>query len=265
MATRKKRSTGKNPGKATEVYKHPEAELLLRPEVGTQAQFRKKKLPKKYRYDDSLSPVMEWDGQNSARVMGEWLLTMIEQASRLEAPHTFSEPQQLKDSSGSIVASVTGLQDAIEQLKRIERPFLNWSGKAERLSFDVPTLPLFVHERLSTKAILETLKGHKRDKQDEFLDALYGFQERALADQLLRAYEYRDNWVNRLMLGDSLVVMNSLLRYESLGGQVQMIYMDPPYGVKFGSNFQPFVRKRDVSHNDDADMTREPEDRKSVV
>ena len=76
---------------------------------------------------------------------------------------------------------------------------------------------------------------------------------------MLRAYEYRDNWVNRLILGDSLVVMNSLLRYESLGGQVQMIYMDPPYGVKFGSNFQPFVRKRDVSHNDDADMTREPE------
>jgi adenine-specific DNA-methyltransferase len=65
--------------------------------------------------------------------------------------------------------------------------------------------------------------------------------------------------VNRLILGDSLVVMNSLLRFESLGGQVQMIYMDPPYGVKFGSNFQPFVRKRDVTNNDDADMTREPE------
>jgi adenine-specific DNA-methyltransferase len=62
-----------------------------------------------------------------------------------------------------------------------------------------------------------------------------------------------------MVLGDSLVVMNSLLRYESLGGQVQTIYIDPPYGVKFGSNFQPFVRKRDVSHNDDQDMTREPE------
>ncbi|MBI5477985.1 MAG: site-specific DNA-methyltransferase, partial [Deltaproteobacteria bacterium] len=72
-------------------------------------------------------------------------------------------------------------------------------------------------------------------------------------------YEYQDNWVNRLILGDSLVVMNSLLGYESLGGQVQMIYMDPPYGVKFGSNFQPFVRKREVSHNDDDDFTREPE------
>jgi adenine-specific DNA-methyltransferase len=62
-----------------------------------------------------------------------------------------------------------------------------------------------------------------------------------------------------MILGDSLVVMSSLLHYESLGGQVQMIYMDPPYGVKFGSNFQPFVRKRDVSHNDDDDITREPE------
>jgi adenine-specific DNA-methyltransferase len=62
-----------------------------------------------------------------------------------------------------------------------------------------------------------------------------------------------------MILGDSLVVMNSLLHYEDLGSQVQMIFMDPPYGVKFGSNFQPFVRKRDVTHNDDEDMTREPE------
>ena len=76
---------------------------------------------------------------------------------------------------------------------------------------------------------------------------------------MLRAYEHRDSWTNRMILGDSLVVMNSLLEYEGLGGQVQMIYMDPPYGVKFGSNFQPFVRKRDVKHNDDEDMTREPE------
>ncbi|HEY7336208.1 MAG TPA: site-specific DNA-methyltransferase [Bryobacteraceae bacterium] len=80
-----------------------------------------------------------------------------------------------------------------------------------------------------------------------------------MTDQVLKAYEHRDKWVNRMILGDSLVVMNSLLEYEGLGGKVQMIYMDPPYGVKFGSNFQPFVRKRDVSHGDDADMTREPE------
>src|SRR5436853_475097 len=77
--------------------------------------------------------------------------------------------------------------------------------------------------------------------------------------QQLEAYEHRGGWVNRMILGDSLVVMNSLLEYEGLGGQVQMIYIDPPYGVKFGSNFQPFVRRRDVKSGDDADMTREPE------
>ena len=62
-----------------------------------------------------------------------------------------------------------------------------------------------------------------------------------------------------MILGDSLSVMNSLLEFEGLAGQVQMIYLDPPYGVKFGSNFQPFVRKRDVKHGGDEDMTREPE------
>ncbi len=258
MATKGRRPAKTAKKIETETYKHPEAELLLRPEVGTQAQFRKKKLPKKYRYDDSISPAMEWDGQNSARVVGEWLLAKIEEASHLDAPHTFRDAQQLKGSSGAAIATVTGLEDAVDQLKRIQKPFLNWAGKAERLSFDVPTLPLFVHERLSTSAILETLRGHKRDRQFSMFD-LFGTEEHSVTDQVLRAYEHKDNWTNRMILGDSLVVMNSLLQYEGLGGQIQMVYMDPPYGVKFGSNFQPFIRKRDVKHNDDEDMTREPE------
>ena len=120
----------------------------------------------------------------------------------------------------------------------------------------MPTLPLFVHERLSTKAILETLTGHERDRQMEM--QLFADPQLPLHQQL-EAYEHKGGWVNRMILGDSLVVMNSLLEYEGLGGQVQMIYIDPPYGVKFGSNFQPFVRKRDVKNNDDDDMTREPE------
>ncbi len=134
-------------------------------------------------------------------------------------------------------------------------PQLIWAGKAERTSFEVPTLPLFVHERLSTKAILETLKGHKFVNQ---LD-LFADPQHSITDQILKAYEHKDRWVNRLILGDSRVVMNSLLHFENLAGQVQMIYMEPPYGVKFGSNFQPFVRRREVKHNDDGDMTREPE------
>ena len=241
-----------------ESYKHPESESPMRPDVGTQAQFKKKKPPVTYSYDSSLSPVLEWDGQNSAREMGEWLLSMAEKAAGLPPPHTFTKPETFTGGSGKITVSVTGLQEAIAQLKALSAPFLNWAGKAERLSFDVPTLPLFVHERLSTKAIIDTLVSHKRDKQQTMFE-LFGDPQHSIADQVLRAYEHRDKWVNRMILGDSLVVMNSLLHYEGLGGQVQMIYMDPPYGVKFGSNFQPFVRKRDVSPNDDEDMTREPE------
>jgi len=86
---------------------------------------------------------------------------------------------------------------------------------------------------------------------------LFADEELDVADRLLKNHQHQTGWVNRLILGDSLVVMNSLLQYEGLGGQVQMIHMDPPYGVRFGSNFQPFIRRRDVKHGDDADLTRE--------
>ena len=247
------RSTTAATPRTARSYKHPESESPMRPEVGTQSEFKKKLPPKKYRYDDSLSPVLEWDGQNAARERGEARIAKAE-AELSEARKKLNGNPETKDA----VAHVVTAQKAVSELKAMSKPFLNWSGKAERLSFDVPTLPLFIHERLSTKAILETLKGHKRDKQTDMFD-LFGDPQHSITDQVLRAYEHKDKWVNRMILGDSLVVMNSLLHYEGMGGQVQMIYLDPPYGVKFGSNFQPFVRKRDVSHNDDEDMTREPE------
>ena len=261
MAKERKKQSKQLDQTEAKTYRHLEADSPLRPDVGTQAQFRKKRPPKTYRYDSSLSPALDWDGQNSTRELGEWLIAMIEKAAALSAPHTFDEPQEFKNSTGHVISSVRGLHDAVEQLKRMGKPFLNWTGKAERLSFDVPTLPLFVHERLSTKAIIETLKSHRKQEHLKQLGLfeLFGDPQRPVSDQLLKAYEYRDKWVNRMILGDSLVVMNSLLHYEGLGGQVQTIYFDPPYGIKFGSNFQPFVRKRDVGHNDDEDMTREPE------
>lgn len=241
----------------TEAYCYPDSFSPLRPDVGTQPQFRKRKPPATYRYDSSLSPALDWDGQNHARELGEWLIAAIEEAAQLGPPHVFPQPKEFN--AGEI--RVYGLHDAVSKLKEISGPFLNWSGKAEHLSFDVPTLPLFVHERLSTKSIIETLKCHRRKQSPTQLSMmeLFGDPQHSVVDQVLKAYEYQDRWVNRLILGDSLVVMNSLLHYEGLGGQVQMIYMDPPYGVKFGSNFQPFVRRRDVKHNDDDDMTREPE------
>src|SRR5205823_4526728 len=72
-------------------------------------------------------------------------------------------------------------------------------------------------------------------------------------------YKHEHNWSNRLIAGDSLLVMNSLMEKEGLAGQVQMIYIDPPYGIKYGSNFQPFVNKRDVKDGKDEDLIQEPE------
>jgi len=258
MAKAKRTAHVRSAGKVAGSYTHPDRELLMRPEIGTESQFRKKKPPATYRYDSSLSPALDWDGGNGVRELGEWLLRVIEETAALPAPHVLPKPAEFRTADGQVRATVSSLKEAVERLKRLGRPFLDWAGKAERLSFDVPTLPLFVHERLSTRAIVETLAGHRTDKQADFWELL-GDPRHSVTDQVLKAYEYPDKWVNRLILGDSLVVMNSLLRYERLGGQVQMIYIDPPYGVKFGSNFQPFVRKRDVSHGDDEDLTREPE------
>ena len=245
MATKSKRISSRvagtknggpgDPAAPTKTYLHPTETAPQRPDIGTQAQFRKRKQPAKYSYDSSLAPALDWDGQNAAREQGERLIREIVEATSLDAA-----------------------RDAARQLARLSKPFLNWSGKAERLSFDVPALPLFVHERLSTSAILETLRGHRHDAQQRTLFDLFGDPERSITDQILKPYEHGP-WQNRMILGDSLVVMNSLLEYEGMGGKVQMIYMDPPYGVKFGSNFQPFVRKRDVTHGDDEDITREPE------
>ena len=242
-----------------EAFKHPEATSPMRPDVGTQPAFKKRRPPVTYRYDSSLSPALDWDGQNPAREEAEQILSeLTERVADLRA--VVEDPELDPDLRGRLSIISSRFFMLTETLKAMSRPFLNWAGKAERLSFDVPTLPLFVHERLSTKAIIETLLGHNRDKltQGTMFD-LFGDPHHSIADQITRAYEYQDGWVNRMMLGDSLVVMNSLLHFENLGGQVQMIYMDPPYGIKFGSNFQPFVRKRNVEHGEDEDLTREPE------
>lgn len=77
----------KKQAKRAEDYRHPEATSPMRPDVGTQAQFRKKKPPVTYRYDSSLSPALDWDGQNGVRELGEWLLTCIEEAASLEPPN----------------------------------------------------------------------------------------------------------------------------------------------------------------------------------
>ena len=178
---RLKASTGKAP-KVAETYTHPEQTVSMRPDVGTQAQFRKKKPPATYRYDSSLSPALDWDGQNGSRELGEWLLACIEDASLEPAPHDLSPPRTFTGADGRMLVTVRSLQDAVDHLKQLGKPFLTWTGKAERLSFDVPTLPLFVHERLSTKAIVETLVGHKRQARQQDMFSLFGEPRTPKAD-----------------------------------------------------------------------------------
>jgi adenine-specific DNA-methyltransferase len=134
-------------------------------------------------------------------------------------------------------------------------PQLQWAGKAEHTSFDVPTVSLHVHERIDPRRIIETVK---KEEEAPTQMSLFEEQKKPLREAI-EFYKHKENWSNRLIAGDSLLVMNSLLEKEGMGGKVQMIYFDPPYGITYGSNFQPFVNKRDVKDGSDNDLTSEPE------
>jgi adenine-specific DNA-methyltransferase len=136
-------------------------------------------------------------------------------------------------------------------------PKLEWSGKAEHTSFEVPTVSLHVHERIDPRRVIEQLR--KKPEPNAQLSLFQSNAETKGLSKALEFYKHKENWSNRLIAGDSLLVMNSLLQKESMGGKVQMVYFDPPYGIKYGSNFQPFVNKRDVKDGNDGDLTAEPE------
>ena len=131
-------------------------------------------------------------------------------------------------------------------------PQLVWAGKAEHTSFEVDTVSLHIHERVSTAAVLRAVR-REEVQRTLFSDPQFGL------DKELEFYQHEMDWANRLILGDSLLVMNSLLRREGMAGKVQCIYIDPPYGVNYNSNFQPRVDQRDVKDGDDRSLTREPE------
>jgi len=138
-------------------------------------------------------------------------------------------------------------------------PQLVWAGKKEHTSFEVPTVSLHVHERVDPRTIIEAVRKRNGNGQP----AQFALFERPEENRPLREaidfYRHAHGWSNRLIAGDSLLVMNSLLEKEGMAGQVQMVYIDPPYGIKYGSNFQPFVNKRDVKDGKDEDLTQEPE------
>ncbi len=137
-------------------------------------------------------------------------------------------------------------------------PQLQWAGKAEHTSFEVPTVSLHVHERIDPRRIIESVRKKEEESDEPSQPSL--FEEKRLPRrEAIEFYKHRENWSNRLIAGDSLLVMNSLLEKEGMGGKVQMVYFDPPYGIKYGSNFQPFVNKRDIREDKDENLTAEPE------
>ena len=213
------------------------------PEVGLVSEASDPQQPKKvWAYNPHLDPVLNFD------------------SSRAE----------LEDQVANALASgdPAVMKAALEEIQRRGAPYLQWAGKAERTSFEVDTVSLHVHERIDPMSILSAVrKGGGADNNGKPADeaklrqaSLFEapFENLPLRDAV-DFYRHDKGWANRLVSGDSLQVMNSLLVKEGMAGQVQMVYFDPPYGIRYGSNFQPFVGKRDVKDKSDADLTQEPE------
>jgi len=140
-------------------------------------------------------------------------------------------------------------------------PQLVWKGKDEqdREDLAVPVVPIYIQEKIHPQAIIDALPHIEKAGDSQFnLFADFNGGPTDFA-QKVEFYQHEHNWSNRMILGDSLLVMTSLAEKEGLKGKVQTIYFDPPYGIKFGSNWQVSTRKRDVKDGRAEDVTRQPE------
>jgi adenine-specific DNA-methyltransferase len=138
-------------------------------------------------------------------------------------------------------------------------PQLVWNGKDEQDSKDleVPTVPIYIQEKIHPHSIIESLRAENSstDEQPQLFSDFNGIDW----EEMVEFYQHEQNWQNRMILGDSLLVMNSLAEKENMKGKVQMVFLDPPYGIKFGSNWQVSTRKRDVTDGKTEDAVRQPE------
>ena len=140
-------------------------------------------------------------------------------------------------------------------------PQLVWRGKDAQDSapLRVETVPIYIQEKLYPEALIRDLQRVSAKEAAPQADLFGGFDRITDEAARLEFYQHAENWSNRMILGDSLLVMNSLAEKEGLRGQVQMIYLDPPYGIRFASNWQPSTRSRDVKEGKADGMSREPE------
>ena len=222
---KKKRSTEK---KEVQDYRHDTATRKNNPPAGIAAQGKIQETPKQaYAYNPHLPPNLRSDPNGDADKLPELLQIAQERALSAEEAKT--------------------LADALQH----HTPWLEWAGKQEEKSFTVDPVALHIHERVSAKAILKVAE-RQNVQRELFADPQQDYSK------AVDFYQHDVDWANRLILGDSLTVMSSLAHREDLAGKVQMIYIDPPYGIKFASNFQPTTFQRDVKDRDQ-DLTREPE------
>ena len=183
-------------------------------------------------------------------------------ASRTNLPSAEHQPLMRDDDQSPLRA-------AYQRRNRDLDPQLVWRGKDEQDAADlvVNAPPLYIQERVHPKALVDDLlrqSAQRRDQQREavqpaFADLFADFNGLPSEDAKTEFYQHNANWSNRMILGDSLQVMASLAEREGLRGQVQCIYLDPPYGIKFNSNFQWSTTSRDVSDGNQKHITREPE------
>jgi adenine-specific DNA-methyltransferase len=139
-------------------------------------------------------------------------------------------------------------------------PQLVWKGKDEQDKQDltVPAVPIYIQEKIHPKYLIEELRAESNKEKPAQVSLFADFNGIDFV-QMVEFYQHDQKWSNRMILGDSLLVMTSLAEKEGLKGKVQMIYIDPPYGISFGSNWQASTRKRDVKDGSKEDTTRQPE------
>lgn len=230
MATKKssKASSGGNGLDAVADYRFPEATRKNNPPAKIAADGYVPLIPKaEYLYSPRRPPELRFDKTGAADELPE----LLAKATR----------EKLTPEEALTLAAAL----------RVHEPWLEWAGKREAKSFTVDPVALHIHERVSAQAILK-VAAREDVNRSLFADPEQEYNE------AVQFYRHDVDWSNRLILGDSLQVMSSLARREDLAGKVQMIYFDPPYGIRFKSNFQPEIGRRDVKDRE-ADLTREPE------
>ena len=224
----RKKRTAKKQETQIQDYRYDNAKRKNNPPAGIAARGKINEPPKvEYAYNPHRPPTLRFDGNGDADQIPELL-------------------QKAKDK----VLSEEEIAVLAEALQHHE-PWLEWSGKQETQSFAVDPVALHIHERVSAKAIMN-IAARENVQRNLFADPQLEYNE------AVQFYQHDVEWANRLILGDSLTVMSSLAQREDLGGKVQTIYFDPPYGIKFASNFQPTVFQRNVTDRTQ-DLTREPE------